>query len=185
MSWPEVVEQALPAAGRPGPAFRDGHAALAFAGGGDEKSLGQMIDRLGSAAGGGDPLAEEVTLPLVKGIGAFAKEDYQEAVRYLEPVFPQLARIGGSHAQREVFEDTLLEAYLRAEQFDKAEDMIKARLARRESVRDTFWLARTQEGSGESEAARDSVNQAKNGWQGAEPENPEYVSLTLLEQRTR
>ncbi len=185
LSWPEVVEQALPAAGHPGPAFRDGHAALAFAGGGDEKSLGQMIDRLGGAAGGGDALADEVTLPLVKGIGAFAQEDYQEAVRYLEPVFPQLARIGGSHAQREVFEDTLLEAYLRAEQFDKAEDMLKTRLDRRESVRDTFWLARTHEGAGESEAARASVNQAKDGWQGADPENPEYISLSRLDQQTQ
>ena len=48
-------------------------------------------------------------------------------MRRLEPLFTeprldQLARIGGSHAQREVFEDTLLEAYLRAEQFEGGSD---------------------------------------------------------------
>ena len=57
---------------------------------------------------------------------------------------PQLVRIGGSHAQREVFEDTMLEAYIRAEQFKKAEDMLRQRLGQRESVRDTFWLGRVQ-----------------------------------------
>ena len=73
---------------------------------------------------------------------------------------------------------------MRAERFDKAEDFLKARLARRESVRDTFWMARTQAGAGEIAAARDNVNQAKAGWQDADLENPEYVSLTRLGQST-
>ena len=37
----------------------------------------------------------------------------------------------GSHAQREVSEDTMLEAYIRAEQFEKAEDMLRRRLGQR------------------------------------------------------
>ena len=91
--------------------------------------MGQMIDRLRGLADAGDVLAGEVTPPLAQGINAFAHGAHSEAVRYLEPPFTeprldQLARIGGSHAQREVFEDTMLEAYLRAEQFDKAEAML-------------------------------------------------------------
>ena len=46
----------------------------------------------------------------------------------MEPVFYQLTRIGGSHAQLEVFEDTLLKAYIRAEEFDEAELMLRSRL---------------------------------------------------------
>jgi hypothetical protein len=160
----EVRHLAVPAATRPGPAFRDAHAALAFAVAGDAASMGQMIDRLQGLADQGDTLAGEVTLPLVRGIHTFAQGTYGKAVRLMAPLFAtpclnQLSRIGGSHAQREVFEDTMLEAYLRAEQFDKAEAMLRTRLQRRASVRDLFWLGRAQVSSGQSAAARASLQE--------------------------
>jgi tetratricopeptide (TPR) repeat protein len=181
----EVRDLATPAASRPGPAFRDAHAALAFAVAGDEVHLGHMIDRLQGLADAGDVLAGEVTLPLVQGVNAFAHGAYSEAVRCMEPLFTaprldQLARIGGSHAQREVFEDTLLEAYLRAEQFEKAEAMLRTRLQRRDSVRDLFWLGRAQAGSGQPEAARASLHRVTQGWQDADPGAPERMTLTRL-----
>ena len=181
----EVRDLATPAASRHGPAFRDAHAALAFAVAGDEVSMGQMIDRLRGLADAGDVLAGEVTLPLAQGINAFAHGAYSEAVRYLEPLFTeprldQLARIGGSHAQREVFEDTMLEAYLRAEQFDKAEAMLRTRLQRRDSVRDLFWLGRAQVRSGQQEAARASLHAATQRWQDADLGSSEGAMLTRL-----
>ena len=181
----EVRDLATPAASRPGPAFRDVHAALAFAVAGDEISMGHMIDRLQGLADAGDVLAGEVTLPLAQGINAFVHGAYSEAVRHMEPLFTeprldQLARIGGSHAQREVFEDTMLEAYLRAEQFDKAEAMLRTRLQRRDSVRDLFWLGRAQVRSGQPEAARASLHKATQGWQDADPDSPERAMLTHL-----
>ena len=153
----EVRDLAVPAAARPGPAFRDGHAAL----------------------------AGEVTLPLVRGINAFAQGAYSEAVGLMEPLFnaprlDQLARIGGSHAQREVFEDTMLEAYLRAEQFEKAEAMLHTRLQRRASVRDLFWLGRTQVSRGQPEAARASLHEVAQSWQDADPGSPERTTLHRL-----
>jgi tetratricopeptide (TPR) repeat protein len=181
----EVRHLAAPAAARPGPAFRDAHAALAFAVAGDTVYMGHMIDRLQGLADQGDALAGEVTLPLVRGIHAFAQGAYGEAVRLLEPLFTeprldQLARIGGSHAQREVFEDTLLEAYLRAEQCDKAEAMLRTRLQRRASVRDLFWLGRAQMRSGQPEAARASLHEVTQQWQDADPGSPELTTLTRL-----
>ena len=119
-TWEEVCAIAAPAAERAGAAFRDAHAALAFAGGGDYGHLERMIDRLSKVAQEGDAFIREAVLPLVKGIYAFSQARYAESVRLMEPVFPQLVRIGGSHAQREVFEDTMLEAYIRAEEFEKA-----------------------------------------------------------------
>jgi tetratricopeptide (TPR) repeat protein len=181
----EVRALATPAAARPGPAFRDTHAALAFAVAGDELHMGQMIDRLRGLADQGDTLAGEVTLPLVQGINAFAHGAYGEAVRFMGPLFgaphfDQLARIGGSHAQREVFEDTMLEAYLRAEQFDKAEAMLRTRLQRRDSARDLFWLGRTQVSSGQPEAARISLHQVTQRWQDADSGSPERTTLNRL-----
>ena len=95
-------------------------------------------------------------------------------------IYDQIARIGGSHAQREVFEDTMLEAYLRAEQFDQAEAMLRARLQRRASARDLFWLSRTQMNSGQPEAARTSLHEVMQRWQSADPESPERTTLDRL-----
>lgn len=181
----EVSDLAAPAAIRPGPAFRDAHAALAFAVAGDEPGMRQMIDRLQGLATAGDVLVGEVTLPLAQGIDAFAQGAYGEAVRYLEPLFGEprldrLARIGGSHAQREVFEDTMLEAYLRAEQFDKAEAILRSRLQRRESVRDLFWLGRAQRQRGQAVEAQASLSQVSQRWQHADPDAAELTTLAHL-----
>tara|TARA_B100002049_G_scaffold212661_1_gene176533 strand:- start:54 stop:623 length:570 start_codon:yes stop_codon:yes gene_type:complete len=185
----ELSTQAAPAAEQPGPAFRDSHAALAFAVASDEQSMARMMDGLRTAASNGDRLVEEVTLPLVQGIFAFVHQDYDEAIRLMEPLFSldarydQLARVGGSHAQREVFEDTLTEAYLRSGQSDKAEAMIGQRLRRRESPRDLFWLARAQEAEGSRAAAISSVRQAQSSWVDADPGSKETSALSDLAQK--
>ena len=141
--WNEVLEIARPAAENPGPAFRDAHAALAFAAGGHTEEMGKLISGLDAMAGEGNPLSSEVMLPLAKGIEAFANGAYDDAADNLDGLVDQLARIGGSHAQREVFEDTILESYIRSGRFDKAQDLLNTRLKRRTSVRDEVWLGRT------------------------------------------
>jgi hypothetical protein len=185
----EVRDLAAPAAARPGPAFRDAHAALAFAVAGDEVYMGQMIDRLRALADQGDALAREVTRPLVRGIHTFAQGAYGEAVRPMEPLFDtprldQLARIGGSHAQREVFEDTMLEAYLRAEQFEQAAAMLRTRLQRRASVHDLFWLGRAQVSSRQPETVRASLHEVTQRWHDADPGSPERTTLNRLAAQT-
>jgi tetratricopeptide (TPR) repeat protein len=175
--WAEVRDQAAPAARAPGPAFRDAHAALAFASAGDDASLGSMVGGLEDLASQGNALAREVTLPLVRGIGAFASGAYEEAVERIEPAFAQFARMGGSHAQREVFEDTLLEAYLRAGHFDRAESLLRTRLKRRSSARDMYWLGRAQANTGQAEAASASFTEAADGWKGADADSVEMVAL--------
>ena len=98
----------------------------------------------------------------------------------MEPVFPQLTRVGGSHAQRLVFEDTLVEACLRAGEFDKATAMLKDRLSKRESPRDNYWMARAQQGMGNMAAAQDSLNVTKEGWQEADTDTIEYAAFTRI-----
>ena len=178
--WSELVALAAPAADRPGPSFRDAHAALAFTAAGDDESFGRLVDGLQAMADNGDATAREATLPLIQGIGAFGEGNYAEAVRLLEPVYPQLTRVGGSHAQRLVFEDTLLEAYLRAEEFDKATDMLRERLSRRESPRELYWLARAQAAQGQQDDAQGNLSQAKEIWSEADTNTPEYARLTQL-----
>lgn len=181
----EASDLASAAATKPGPAFRDAHAALAFAVAGDDPAMEQMLARLQGLAEAGDALVREVTLPLAQGIHAFAHGAYAEAVAHMEPLFgapqlDQLARIGGSHAQREVFEDTMLEAYLRAERYEQAEAMLRTRLSRRESARDLFWLGRAQAHRGQAEAARSSLQHAARGWQEADAGASECLALQQL-----
>ena len=59
----------------------------------------------------------------------------------LAGALPELDRLGGSHAQREIFEDTYIAACLRAGRYDTAAERLSARLARRPSARDRTWLA--------------------------------------------
>ena len=178
--WQELVDLAAPAAARPGPSFRDAHAALAFTAAGDEEMFGKLVDGLQAMADGGDATAREATLPLIQGIGAFGRGEYDEAVRLMEPVYPQLTRVGGSHAQRLVFEDTLLEAFLRAGEFDKATGMLRERLSRRESPRELFWLARAQTAQGLKDEAQGSLVHVKEAWEQADTNTPEYTRFAQL-----
>jgi hypothetical protein len=165
---------------KPGFAFQVAHAALALAASDDHDALTLMLDQLQSIAEQGDPFTRDIVVPLVQGIVDFTRGEYAKSARWLEPVIPQLVRIGGSQAQREVFEDTLLEAYLRAEQFDRAEAMLAERLERRTSARDTFWLGRVQAGQGQREQARASVDAAAQSWRLGDAASPEMTTLHRL-----
>lgn len=180
LPWEEVRALATPMADKPGFAFQVAHAALALAASDDHDALTRMLEHLQRSAAQGDLCTKEMVVPLVHGIEEFAQGAYVQAARWLEPVCPQLVRIGGSHAQREVFEDTVLEAYLRAEQFDKAEAMLAERLARRASARDTFWLGRVQAGQGQYTQAQASCGSAAQHWRLGDAASPEMTALQHL-----
>jgi tetratricopeptide (TPR) repeat protein len=139
LPWSEVCAHVEKSAPKPGLAFLDAHAALAFTAMGDAEAMAKLIAGL-EALAPTRPLVDEVVLPLARGIQAFGEGGYDDAIRWLEPLDGQLVRVGGSHAQWEVFEDTLLQAYLRAGQFERAEALLRRRLARRSSARDVVWL---------------------------------------------
>lgn len=89
--------------------FADVHYALAGAMVGSDAldaRMAQLEDR--EAAGRLAP--GRSAIELCRGIKAFADGDNEDAIRRLEPAISELARIGGSHAQRELWEDTLIVA---------------------------------------------------------------------------
>ena len=133
---------------RPGYLFGEVHAALAYAACGDEAALTQLMDGLRALDAKGNPIAGRVVLPLVQGIAAFAAGDYAGALAHFEPVESEMHRIGGSHAQWELFEETMVLCYLGLERYDDALRLVRRRLARRASPRDQRWLARASAGLG-------------------------------------
>jgi tetratricopeptide (TPR) repeat protein len=140
--WTEVAAHARRHFPHAGLAFADLHTSLVEAGTGDEKGLQSRIDGLRSLARDGRLPPGEVAPALCAGVAALGRGDNAEAAQILEPALADLPRIGGSHAQREVFEDSLIVAYLGSGQSAKAAPLLRARLARRPSAHDEAWLAR-------------------------------------------
>jgi hypothetical protein len=85
-----------------------------------------------------NPTLPEVVVPLLEGLHAFARGDYAESVARMEPVDARVVEVGGSHAQREVFHDTLLAAALRGGMPGRAMSLLERRLAKRPNP-GHFW----------------------------------------------
>ena len=141
-AWGEVIAHAARNFPRAGIPFADVHAALAEAASSDDAALATRITQLGEMLEGGRLPQGAIVPALCAGAAAFARGDYDGATESLGTALPELARIGGSHAQRELFEDTYIAACLRAGRDDKAAERLSARLERRPSARDSGWLAK-------------------------------------------
>jgi len=70
------------------------------------------------------------------GIVAFSRGDCAAAADLIGPVLPEVVRIGGSGAQRELFDDIYIVACLRAGRDGAARERLTDRLARRPSEHD-------------------------------------------------
>ena len=70
---------------------------------------------------------QNVALPACRGVLALARGKPKEAVAHLETALPRMAAIGGSHAQRDLFEQLLLDAHLKSGNFGIAQQMMEMR----------------------------------------------------------
>lgn len=72
-------------------------------------------------------LWKEVGIDLAEAMVAHARGSYERAEALMSPIRGQVRRIGGSHAQRDLFDQILLDARLRSGQWVKARKMLEAR----------------------------------------------------------
>ncbi|CAN7670377.1 tetratricopeptide repeat protein [Bradyrhizobium sp. LjRoot220] len=141
--WRDVAaygEKYFPQAGAH---FADVHHALSAAATGGE-ALEARLAQLEARAADGKLAPGRAAIDLCRGMRAFADGDHDGAIRLLEPAMTELVRIGGSHAQRELWEDTLIVAYLRGGYRERAAGLISGRLERRPSARDAAWSREIQ-----------------------------------------
>jgi hypothetical protein len=132
------AERSFPKAGVP---FADMHMALVAAATGNHAGLSQRIAELEKRLADGKLAPGPVMPAICRGVLAFANGDYAACVRTLEPVAAEVVRVGGSHAQREIIEDTLLVAFMKGGEHAKARGLLDRRLHRRPSPRDARWSA--------------------------------------------
>ena len=136
-------------------AFNDLHCAFAAARSPDPGDAGRLsrsldaYERLGS--GDNRQVTAEVGRRLIDGVLAFAGGDYARAVEAILPVRYEAIRIGGSHAQRDIVNLTLIAAAERSGQWRPG-----ARAARRARRRFGRPRARWPRSSGRKAAPRPS-----------------------------
>jgi hypothetical protein len=98
--------------------FNDLHALLALIGSGDiERAQAwtrQVATHAQRSGGSNRTVARDVGAPLMRGMLAFANSRFDEAIEALYPVRALASRFGGSHAQRDLLDQTLLAAATRA-----------------------------------------------------------------------
>ena len=97
----------------------------------DKKIDAQLAD--------GKLAAGPVVPQICRAMNAFAGEDFYTCVTLLELVLDDVVRIGGSHAQREIIEDTFVVALIRSGELSRAQALLDHRLHRRPSPRDARW----------------------------------------------
>jgi tetratricopeptide (TPR) repeat protein len=158
--------------GTPWYVFDDVHALMAYVGSGRLADAHAVVQRLeqfvgGSGRSGSDVSARtnvamtaEVGLPLARGLLGFGERRYGDAVNELAPIRHHFQRFGGSHAQRDAFWRTLVDAALASGQTSLARGLLAERL----SVRDssvygwTRWAQLHRATGAADEAARADAN---------------------------
>ncbi|WP_322094313.1 tetratricopeptide repeat protein [Paraburkholderia bannensis] len=119
--------------------FADFHMALLAAATGDRGAVATRVSALNRLIEQGNLPAGTMVPAICRAAVAFADEQYALAADILDPVSHDVVRIGGSGAQREIVQDTLLVALMRSGEAKKARDLLDRRLHRRPSPRDMRW----------------------------------------------
>ncbi|HEY2677241.1 MAG TPA: hypothetical protein VGI65_09745, partial [Steroidobacteraceae bacterium] len=70
---------------------------------------------------------QEVALPACEGLYAYAQGEYERGWRHLAAAVPRMTEAGGSHAQRDLFEQILLDAATKSGRDSAAQQMLEAR----------------------------------------------------------
>lgn len=137
--WEDVEKYAGARFPKPGIAFVEAHMGLLAAVSGQDAAAVARIEANTRRVTDGTLPAGNVVPLIGRAAIAFANANYAECARLLDPSMKDVARIGGSGAQRQIVEDMLLLALMRSGESRKARDLLDRRLHRRPSQRDTLW----------------------------------------------
>ncbi|MGH4031902.1 tetratricopeptide repeat protein [Actinomycetota bacterium Odt1-20B] len=155
-------------------AFNDAHAVMAYAGAGRISDAERLVaDRERWLADGDRPgvsnhaMTRDIGLPVCRALIAFRQERYARVVELLAPLRYRLNEFGGSHAQRDAVQRTLVEAALRAGRHDLARTLLSER-AHLRPVCPYNWLAWARLADRVGDAALAATARARAGKQAAE-----------------
>jgi hypothetical protein len=119
--------------------FNDLHAVMALAGAGRLIDARAVVDRLAAYVAAGTPsssnarMTAEVGLPASRSVVAHAEGRHADVIADLLPVRTILSRFGGSHAQRDALQRTLVDSAMRSGDLDLARALLDERIGVRET----------------------------------------------------
>lgn len=126
-AWRGLYAYAGDALPRPGNGLADLHIILAQAVSNDDSGLETRRRQMEAAAQAGRYPSGDYLPALSHGLVAFERGDMDAAIAALAPLAGENERIGGSRAQHDLIEFTLLKAYLNAGRLEEARALLAAR----------------------------------------------------------
>ncbi len=129
-----VAQNWAPIAGAGHYAFNDMHAMMCFVGAGrrnEQQAVLEAQQRAMASDGDNAGYTRDVGHPATLAIQAFGQGRYAECIELLRPIRHIAHRFGGSHAQRDLLDQTLIEASRRAGNAALTTALINERVALR------------------------------------------------------
>jgi len=126
-AWRALYDYAIGALPRPGSGLADLHVILAQAVIGDDTALDARTRQMEALSRAGRYPSGSYLPTLSCGFAAFERGDFAAAIEALAPLAGDSERIGGSRAQHDLIEFTLLKAYLNANRLEEARHLLNAR----------------------------------------------------------
>lgn len=139
--WVELADLAETRSGDGCLTFADLHYMLALAGDNRPDAAARLTARVAKDANGFSDVANVMRAPgvdVAQGLEAFSDGRYKDAFAQLNRAQPKFQSMGGSHAQRDVFERVTIEAGLRAGALIATRGLLQARINQRKGAVDTF-----------------------------------------------
>ena len=126
-AWRAIYDYATSTLPSPGSGLADLHVILAHAVMGDDAGLHALSRRMEDMARQGRYPSGSYLPTLSRGFAAFERGDFFSAIEVLAPLAAENERIGGSRAQHDLIEFTLLKAFLEADRAEEARRLLSAR----------------------------------------------------------
>ena len=126
-AWRTLCDYGASALPRPAAGLADLHVILAHAVMRDDAALDVRTRQIEELAREGRYPSGSYVPELARGFVAFERGDYFAAIAALAPLAKQSERIGGSRAQHDLMEFTLLKAYLNADRLEEARELLVTR----------------------------------------------------------
>ncbi len=127
---------------KPGVPFVNTHLAMAYAAVADHEAMKHLRHGVTELLDAGKQPSGSVVSVICSGIAAYARGLYAEAAHAFRQAMPDLERLGGSNAQRDVFIDLAVSSCLRAGDVRSANEIADDRWTRRAGHLGDAWLDR-------------------------------------------
>lgn len=125
--WAKLLDYAREKLPRPGMSLADWHVALAYAAAGEDAALEGWVQAINELASAGRYPSGSIIPDMARAFAAFQRGDYATTIDLIEPRLAERERIGGSRAQGDLVEATLLRAYLAAGRDADARRLVEVR----------------------------------------------------------